>query len=151
MKALTIWQPWASLIMIGAKAFEFRCWPAPKFVRGQRIVIHAGARKVKRGEIAELLNDPSRLRGSTGGDDRQMSLALDLLEKTMTSPGRLPLAMGLGTVLLGEPKRATELFAATMDPEEINPDMWGWPVSEVQSFEMPVPAKGMQGLWDWKD
>jgi len=24
MKALTIWQPWASLIMIGAKPFEFR-------------------------------------------------------------------------------------------------------------------------------
>jgi hypothetical protein len=24
MKALTIWQPWASLIMIGAKPYEFR-------------------------------------------------------------------------------------------------------------------------------
>ena len=24
MKALTIWQPWASLIMVGAKPYEFR-------------------------------------------------------------------------------------------------------------------------------
>ena len=24
MKGLTIWQPWASLIMIGAKPYEFR-------------------------------------------------------------------------------------------------------------------------------
>ena len=27
MKALTIWQPWATLIMLGAKPFEFRRWP----------------------------------------------------------------------------------------------------------------------------
>lgn len=27
MKALTIYQPWASLVMIGAKPHEFRGWP----------------------------------------------------------------------------------------------------------------------------
>ena len=29
MRALTIWQPWASLIIIGAKPFEWRRWRAP--------------------------------------------------------------------------------------------------------------------------
>lgn len=29
MKALTLWQPWASLIAVGVKAIETRSWPAP--------------------------------------------------------------------------------------------------------------------------
>jgi len=32
MKALTIWQPWASLIMAGYKPYEFRGWPAYGYV-----------------------------------------------------------------------------------------------------------------------
>lgn len=52
MKALTIWQPWASLVMIGAKPYEFRRWDyreRQSGLQGQRIVIHAGARPVKTG------------------------------------------------------------------------------------------------------
>ena len=57
MKALTIWQPWASLVMIGAKPYEFRRWdyrdrsPA---LEGQRIVIHAGARPIKEIEVDDI-------------------------------------------------------------------------------------------------
>ena len=39
MKALSIWQPWASLIMSGHKKIETRSWPAPYSIRGQRIAI----------------------------------------------------------------------------------------------------------------
>lgn len=58
MKALTIWQPWASLIMIGAKPYEFRRWdyrerePA---LEGQRIVIHAGVRPMKLDEVLDVI------------------------------------------------------------------------------------------------
>lgn len=62
MIALTIWQPWASLIVVGAKPYEFRGWVAPRSARGKRIAIHAGARKVKRDEIADLI---LRLQGET--------------------------------------------------------------------------------------
>ena len=41
MKALTIWQPWASLIAEGAKTIETRSWSAPASLIGQRIAIHA--------------------------------------------------------------------------------------------------------------
>ena len=57
VKALTIWQPWATLIMIGAKPHEFRGYPAPRFVRNQRIVIHAGARPVKPAEVGIRIPD----------------------------------------------------------------------------------------------
>lgn len=51
MKALTIWQPWASLIAYGYKAYEFRGWLPPKHMWGTRIAIHASARKPKLKEI----------------------------------------------------------------------------------------------------
>lgn len=44
MKAITLWQPWATLIAIGAKTIETRSWPAPPALYGQRIAIHAASK-----------------------------------------------------------------------------------------------------------
>jgi hypothetical protein len=44
LPALTIWQPWTSLIMAGCKAYEFRTWRAPRHLWGKRIAILAAAR-----------------------------------------------------------------------------------------------------------
>src|SRR4051812_4622894 len=57
MMALTIWQPWASLIMAGAKPNEWRFWSLPPKYIGQQIVIHAGARRVVLSEIEDLIYD----------------------------------------------------------------------------------------------
>ncbi len=58
MPALTVWQPWASLIVIGAKPVEWRAWDyadrRPNLV-DSRIVIHAGARPVRPKEVADLI------------------------------------------------------------------------------------------------
>jgi len=50
MKAITLWQPWASLVAAKVKTIETRAWPAPSALIGQRIAIHAATRKPKRGE-----------------------------------------------------------------------------------------------------
>jgi hypothetical protein len=157
MKALTIWQPWASLIALGLKPYEFRTWPAPRSIRGQRIVIHAAARKTRPTELAELLNDPERLLASIGitadatVDRHRLSQAMDLLEKELGSRhsgGVLELGVALCTAVLGEPKRCTELFAGLMDPDDINPDMWACPLTEVRTFP-PVDMKGARQFWGW--
>lgn len=61
MRALTLTQPWASLVAIGAKRFETRGWPTP--VRGP-IAIHAGKNLApvggKRGLRAECQREPFR-------------------------------------------------------------------------------------------
>ena len=41
MKAITIKQPWASLIVHGIKDIENRTWPCPDKYIGQRVLIHA--------------------------------------------------------------------------------------------------------------
>lgn len=45
MKALTIRQPWASLIALGVKTIETRSWKAPDTLIGERIAIHAAKRR----------------------------------------------------------------------------------------------------------
>nr|DAV31840.1 MAG TPA: ASCH domain protein [Caudoviricetes sp.] len=45
MKAITIKQPWASLIVHGIKDIENRTWPCPKKYIRQRVLIHASKRK----------------------------------------------------------------------------------------------------------
>lgn len=54
MKAISLWQPWASLIACGAKIYETRDWAPPRNLIGQPIAIHA-AKKVDKGaaEFAE--------------------------------------------------------------------------------------------------
>lgn len=151
MKALTIWQPWASLIMAGAKPYEFRRWSAPRALHGQRIAIHAGLRPVKRGEIAGLV---FQLEHGDPGTGLEAAVALPLLRAWLVAPGKLPLASVLGTAILGTPQPVAALHAAgaiTGDSDRIDHHMFGWPLTEIRALEPFVPARGAQGFWDWSE
>jgi hypothetical protein len=149
MKAITIWQPWASLILARAKPYEFRGWPAPRALVGQRIAIHAGARKVRVDEIRYLL---SRLLG-----DEQWTVALKpdiarpLLEKWLTAPQMLPLSSVLCTAILGAPVRASKITAefGGNDSDRDEHCNFAWPLSSLEPIHPFAPARGMQGFWDW--
>lgn len=149
MKALTIWQPWASLIMAGAKPYEFRSWPAPKFIVGQRIVIHAGAPKMDPTEIKVLLLRLRKPDGYTTG--LLADKAVPVLERALGSPAVFPRKHALGTAVLGEPVLACNLWpeAFTSDSTRIEQSNWAWPVSEIQHFDEPVPMNGAQGFWNF--
>jgi hypothetical protein len=152
MKAITIWQPWASLIMAGAKPYEFRSWPAPRALRGQRVAIHAGARPVKRREMVDLLTRGLSCEAWTTA--LKLDIALPLLDRWLTSPGQLPLSSILGTATLGEPQRAFDIvseFGAQLNDSDRNEHCnWAWPLTDIEVFEPILPARGAQGFWDWK-
>lgn len=44
MKAISLWQPWASLWVAGIKRCETRSWPFPAALFGQPIAVHAAKR-----------------------------------------------------------------------------------------------------------
>ncbi|MCG6115056.1 MAG: ASCH domain-containing protein [Mesorhizobium sp.] len=152
MKALTIWQPWASLIMAGAKPYEFRGWPAPRSLRGQRIAIHAGARPVRKAEVADLIMSLRSAEAWTTA--LRPEIALPILERAYSRPGALPLASILGTAILGEPRRASEIveeFGARLnDSDRDQHSNWAWPLTEIEPLEPFQPAKGAQGFWEWR-
>lgn len=150
MKALTVWQPWASLIMAGVKPFEFRRWDYRlRFPRceNQRIVIHAGARKIKPGEVDELITRLSEYRGvGTGLKPGALGMMRDLYRNGC----RGILAVGLGSVVLGTPRRCIDLFKGKVaDSDRIDEHMWAWPMLELKPFDEPVPMRGHQGFWNW--
>lgn len=62
MKAISIWQPHASLLLLGAKPFETRSWPVPKALIGQRVAIHAAKADGDLFEIGQYVLD--RMSGS---------------------------------------------------------------------------------------
>jgi hypothetical protein len=156
VKALTVWQPWASLIIIGAKPFEFRKWLAPSWLQGQRMVNHAAARKVDWREVQQLV----RLLEAGGRYAAQTCLkpeiALPFLREAMDDPALLPLAAGLGTVKVGQPRNGLEIAAEFGVPRANDSDRdghanWGWPMLEIERWETPFPMRGAQGLWNWPD
>ena len=44
IRALSIMQPWLGAIVLGDKRVENRTWPAPPWIRGEMIALHAGKR-----------------------------------------------------------------------------------------------------------
>lgn len=150
MKALTLWQPWASLIMIGAKPYEFRKWnftdkPHLAKLVGQRIVVHAGARPPKKSELEDVI-----ARIEEGESALVADIAKPFIERVLDGEVQLPLAQALGTAALGGPQKSFDLFKHIVaDSDRLDHQMYAWPVSDVQAFPSPVPASGAQGFWNW--
>ncbi len=150
MKAITIWQPWATLIVAGAKPYEFRGWPAHNSLVGQRIAIHAGARAVRKSEVAELI---ARLHSDQAWTTcLKKETALPILDRAHASPGSMPLASIVGTAVLGRPTLSNtilEEFGHTPNDSDRDEHCnWAWPMLEIKQVQPIVPMKGMQGFWD---
>lgn len=153
MKALTVYQPWATLIMEGLKPFEFRGWdfstkPALAKLAGQRIVIHASVRPMKRAELADM---QERLVSEPGSTGLVVAGSLDILDKIWRDLSLLPLGAALGTVIVGKPIRATEIRHGTVDSDRADHQVFGWPVSEPVYFQPPRPMRGFQQFWSYPE
>ena len=152
MKALTVWQPWAALIALGAKPYEFRGWRAPTWIVGRRIAIHAGARKVRKEEIAALI---VRLKSEEAWTTAlKPELALYILEKIYASPTLLPTSAVICTAIIGESilgtKVVSEFGGPVNDSDRDEHANWAWPLKDIEVLVPPEPAKGAQGFWNWR-
>ncbi|CAI8877395.1 activating signal cointegrator 1 [Brevibacillus sp. IT-7CA2] len=138
MKAITIHQPWATLIVLGEKRFETRGWSTR--YRGP-IAIHA-AKKVDK-EICQQEPFLSVLaaHGYTAntlptGSVVATANLIGCHSVTATKPCRAALA-GWGYV------EGNELAFGWYDVGR-----YAWEMTDVKQID-PVSAKGQQGLWNW--
>lgn len=159
MKALTIWQPWATLIAIGAKPYEFRGWRPPRALIGERIAIHAGARPMKLIELRDLLNglvNPAEY----GQPCLHAEIALPFLQRLLDNhhlkiPHALPLSHIMCTAVLGESKSGADCArefgeVAGNDSDREGTFNWGWSLTDIEAMTPPEPARGAQGFWNWR-
>lgn len=159
MKALTIWQPWASLIIAGAKPYEFRKSRAPRSIIGQRIVIHAGKLAVDRDEVEHMffllkMRDVPDLARNAAELCLHPQNAIPILDAFLR--GELPMGAGIGTAIVGPSRIGPEIAAEfgvshANDSDRQDHANWGWPMSDIVAWPEPVPMRGMQGLWPWPD
>jgi hypothetical protein len=143
MKALSLWQPWATLIAIGEKRFETRDWRTS--YRGP-LLIHA----------ARAWNTEIRAACADGaiGD------ALERGRHSRTGLG-LPLGAIVATCRLVACHRMPEYGEDWSDLErrglrgdellfgDFSPGRYAWELADVCRLPQPIPAKGAQGLWEW--
>lgn len=153
MKVMTVFQPWASLIVLGAKPYEFRGWDYSTRFRslvGQRVVIHAACRPIVRREICDALD-----RIAANESSLVKEIAVPLLERVRDAPhcrGVLETGAGLGTAVLGRPESVTTLFAGKVaDSDRLEHSNFAWPLTEIDRWSDPVPMRGWQGFWNWPE
>lgn len=137
MKAISLIQPFATLIMLGYdfKHHETRSWSTTH--RG-KLAIHASAGRP--GWAREAAETP---------------LIKAALAEHGLSFDTLPRGAVLGTVDVVDMHRITAEFVATLTPMEVaagdyTPDAgrWAWQLENREPFGAPVACKGALSLWE---
>jgi hypothetical protein len=141
MKALTLWQPWASLIACGAKKYETRSWPAPKTLKpGDPVAIHAAARQVHINELSDELME-LMCAGSKLGPASTLCMAALLPRSAVLAVCEFVECRGTNMV--------HDITAAEQAMGDWDMGRWAWRLQVVYVAEPPIPAAGHQGLWEW--
>ena len=147
MKCISLWQPWATLIAIGAKRFDTRSWETS--YRGP-LLIHA--EKKMNGDLLEMCSDDP---------------FLDALDRAgaYPTPGApverfLPLGAIIAVANLKAIYRVAERHtnhavlsngSEIMGPEyafgDYAPGRFAWKLENIRRFPEPIPFKGAQGIF----
>lgn len=142
MKALTVKQPWASLIVEGIKDIENRTWRCPQKYIGKRVLIHASAKPVP--------GLPCR--------------ALTPLQyATVFSAGKLDALIGPNGAIIGSveivdcvinhPSIWAEKTEVVNDFEFgyfpiYGKKIYNWVLANPVKFDKPIPSKGRLSFWE---
>jgi hypothetical protein len=135
MYALSVSQPWASLLILGIKRLETRCWHTAH--RGP-LLIHASRNFPRAGRML-CAHEPIRAALAAAGVEHWR---------------QLPLRAVLGTCDLVDCVRAEEAGELpTMERllGDFAPGRWLWRVANPSRWTVPVPYRGRLGLFEIPD
>ncbi|MGE3333663.1 MAG: hypothetical protein AB7I36_08470 [Rhodospirillaceae bacterium] len=134
MKALSLWQPWASLWVSGVKVHETRHWPLKVAERGFWLAVHAAQRFEKNvdPELSDILCD------TFGGH-----WSRDLTRGAI-----------VGKVFIGACVRSDDLLWA--DDADFTcgnwtPGRFGFRADRFAALKAPIPYRGQQGMFQVPD
>lgn len=167
MKAITIWQPWATLLPLGIKLYETRSWATS--YRGP-IAIHAAALKLPQvlkrcfpGEDDKLMLLDAIARGMKGTYTSKE--IMDLLNGFPTSNivatarligcQKIYAPHGFRSMRFGNTPYIYKENGMPYTPDDVElalgdwtPGRYAWEFADMRPTH-PIPAKGKQGLWEW--
>lgn len=137
MKALSLWQPWASAIALGLKTIETRSWSTA--FRG-RIAIHASKLVLPAADadgVKDLLDE--------------LRLAARRRGHNSIAAGALPRGVIVATAELVDvvPTRGAVVTPHDRRWGDFTAGRFAWVLRDVAPMETIEPARGRQGLWEW--
>lgn len=152
MKALTIWQPWASAIPLGYKHYETRGY-AIKY-RGP-IAIHAAANIPKVYEVVDLNDMYAMGNLSVRFElDKDKKLYIQTINDIVNGQKGtlLPYKSIVAVADLVDCIPVTKEFMSTLDNDELAlgwyaQGRYAWKLENVRSIQ-PIQCKGQQSLWN---
>lgn len=160
MKAISLWQPYASLV--GIKEIETRSWYTK--YRGP-LAIHATAH-TPGGYRAYAFYEPFKeafiKMGLLNRKSKDRSIELPegaivytckMVECTLIKTDGL-YKVPDGMPVMG-PKSFTEFYAPLpSEPErsfgDYTPGRFAWTLKDIKRLPKPIPVRGHQGLWEWE-
>lgn len=168
MKAISLWQPWASLIACGAKPFETRSWAPPRELIGATIAIHA-AKKIDKG-AAQFATDLMYGQHKPGGYDLAEKLEVtmqDTPDSLMGIFGHTFMPIGcivctarlVAAFQLGEAGRIVRRLTSSLEQQGLTeipvddfgdyaPGRWAWLMRDAKPLIPHPRAIGHQGFFD---
>lgn len=132
MKALTVWEPWATFISDGIKVYETRSWSTN--FRGN-LAIHAGKQWTKDQDQA-LRNLASRHEEILPYLDYEWHFGSVLVACRLVACHPVERIRG-------------KLSSLELALGNYNAERFAWELEIIKHPPEPIPAKGSQGLWDW--
>lgn len=140
VKALTLWQPWASLVALGEKRIETRCW-STKY-RGP-LAIHSAAKV------------PSFL-GASRHTEQFITELADVFNvrtsQVTEAVAKLPCGAVLCIVNLHSIEETSLAREILCERERVfgnyEDGRYAWALEMVEKLT-PTPAKGNRMLWNW--
>jgi hypothetical protein len=150
VKAITLIQPWATLVAIGAKTIETRSW---RTEYSGPLAIHAAKTMpawakdlcVTEPFLSALLgvklagNNPVPMIG-----DFPLGCVVATCELVGVVPANVRWSAGGARFKL--PPDEPELSFG-----DYSPGRFAWLLASIKPLPEPIPARGALGLWDWKE
>lgn len=129
MRAISLWQPWASAVALGVKRVETRHWSTNYT---GTLAIHAAKRWTRaEREFAEIEHTLGRL------------------------PSRLPLGALVATCTLMGCRRTEDVSHQLGSIERMygnyDSGRFAWFLTDIQALDEPIPWKGAQGFFNVPD
>lgn len=151
MKAITIWQPWASLLACGGKRFETRPWATS--YRGP-IAIHAAKKDVFDALAVIPVPVALEMKKLIGSEWKDLPTGAVIATANLVGChkiGRIPEAHSstqrTGCWNCNEPDTWIDVTPQEASFGDWTPGRFAWELSDVKVIS-PVPVSGKQGLWN---
>ena len=148
MRGLSLTQPWATLVAIGAKAIETRGWPTR--YRGPLLIQAAKKLPLDAQQLVYAEPFATALRDGAG-----IAMAAELPRGAVIAVAELyacrqtePLEQELLALVESNNNERGERAARELSFGDYSHGRYGFLLREVRPLRQPVPCRGMLGLWD---